>query len=163
MILVNPICAIGEINRCIVTVWAGQPTVDDFANRNKSLVDLVKRHPGNAALIEIVETLAPPPPDKIRKGAMEVFPQLGTDLSAIGFVMEGNSWRVSIARAVIQSMSFMVAKLQPTRVFKQTVPMLAWIAEQLRNPQVADYTSTTLQAIEHLRKLLHAQPSPIGR
>jgi hypothetical protein len=156
VIEISSVCAIGAINGCIANVWAGQPTIESYGVRNRALLEIARQHPGHAALIEIIEESSRPPDDAARKVAMQVFPELGTDLGAIGFVMEGGSWRIALARAVIRSMSLLIPSIQPTKIFKHPTAMLAWVAQQLKDTP-EDFTSSTLEAFEYLRQRLRVE------
>src|SRR5258708_3639900 len=127
VISVNEMCAMGEIDGCIAVVWHQQPSPDAFRARNEQLIELARKAPGKCALVELVEPQAKPPSQETRRVAMEVFRQLGTDLSAIGFVLEGNEMRSALIRAVLTGMMFFVRQLQPTKVFKHIDDMAEWV------------------------------------
>ena len=152
---VSELCAIGEIDNCIAVLWRAQPTPEEFRTRNKFLVDLAARAKGKCALLEVVEENAKPGSQDARRAAMEVFGKLGSDLSAIAFVLEGNAVRSAFIRAMLTGMMFFVKQLQPTKVFKHLEDMTGW-AKPMVQPDNASFHSELATAFEHLRGLTHA-------
>src|SRR5205814_768473 len=90
-----------------------------------------------------------------RRVAMDVFRKLGSDLSAIGFVIEGNEMRMAVVRAVITGMLFFVKQPQPSRVFKRLEDMIEWVRPRI-HPEDPSFDAGLTAAFEHLRQLLHA-------
>ncbi len=152
---VNEVCAMGEVDRCLAVVYRGQPSPEDFRTRNGHLVELAKRSPGKCALVELVEANAKPPSQETRRVAMEVFKQLGGDLSAIGFVLEGSEVRAALIRAALTGMMFFVKQLQPTKVFKQVGDMAAWVGPRMHVDD-PNFAAELAKAFEHLRQLVHS-------
>lgn len=148
--------ALGEIHGCVTVVWADQPDPAKMKRRADVLVDVTKRHPAKSALVEIVEPTSKPPNDATRKIGMEVFRQIGNDLSAIAFVVEGPEMRTAITRAVITGMLFFVPQIQPSKVFKRPLEMMQWIAQRIHNTDPA-FASSMIEAMEYLRRRMHAE------
>lgn len=158
VISVNEMCAMGEVACCIAVVWHQQPSPDAFRARNEQLIDIARRAPGKCALVELVEPQAKPPSQETRRVAMEVFKQLGPNLSAIGFVLEGNEMRSAFIRAMLTGMMFIVKQLQPTKVFKQVDDMAAWVAPRVQALEPA-FKTELATAFEYLRKLTPSHPA----
>jgi hypothetical protein len=148
--------AMGEYEHCLAMVWKDQPDIEAFQIRTQELLDLSKRHPGKCALVEIVETTSKPPANETRRAGMDVFRKLGSDLSAIGFVVEGSEVRGALTRAIIVGMLFFVKQPQPTKVFKRPSDMVAWVRPLVQNTE-PDFETQLMAALEHLRALMHAQ------
>ena len=147
--------AMGQFERCVAIVWSGQPDVYALTRRGEELVELTKEFPGNCALVEVVESTAKPPSQEARRVAMEVFRKLGSDLSAIGFVLEGNEMRAAMIRAVITGMLFFVKQPQPSKVFKQLEPMIEWLIPRIKAAE--DFGPRLTAALDHLRQLIRAR------
>ena len=91
-------------------------TPEAHARRAAQLVELCAKYPGRCALVEVVEpTSKPPSDDQTRKIAMDVFRELGPNLSLIGFVLEGGQMSSVLARAVITGMLFFLKQPQPIK------------------------------------------------
>jgi hypothetical protein len=142
--------AMGQVRDCVVIVWRSQPTSDAFRFRNEQLRALVGRAAGHCALIELVEPTSKPPSDETRRVAMDVFKQLGDQLTAVGFVIEGSEVRSTLARAILTGMMFFVKQLQPTKVFKRSVDVAEWVRGRVQASD-PEFSRTIVSALEHLR------------
>jgi hypothetical protein len=147
--------AMGEFERCVAIVWCGQPDVHALTRRGEELLELTKKFPGNCALVEVVESTAKPPSQEARRVAMEVFRTLGNDLTAIGFVLEGNEMRSAMIRAVITGMLFFLKQPQPSKVFKQLQPMIEWLRPRIHAAD--DFGPRLTAALDHLRHAMHVR------
>jgi hypothetical protein len=145
--------AFGEVGGCLAIVWRDQPTAEAFRRRNEELLALCGRTPGHCALVEVIEPSSKPPPSDVRRVAMEVFKQLGGNLSAVGFVLEGTEMRSAFARALLTGMMFLTKQLQPWKVFKNPSSMAEWIRPRVgaKDPQ---FEPNLVFALEHLRGLI---------
>ena len=140
----------GELDRCLLVVWRRQPTPDAFRIRNRALIDLVERHGGGCALVEVVEQTSAAPSNEARRVAMQVFRELGPRLAAIGIVLEGSEMRVSFNRAILTTMMFFVKQLQPTKVQKSIIETLAWIQSRIAGP--VDLQQRLSRGLDELRR-----------
>jgi len=145
--------AFGEVGGCLAIVWRDQPTAEAFRRRNEELLAMCGKMPGQCALVEIIEPSSKPPPSDVRRVAMEVFKQLGGNLSAVGFVIEGTEMRSAFARALLTGMMFLTKKLQPTKVFKSASMMAEWIKPRV-GAKDPEFEPNLVQALEHLRGLI---------
>jgi hypothetical protein len=142
--------AMGEVKGCLAVVWRAQPTPEAFKTRNEALKELVKQNAKHSALIEVVEQTSKPPDDATRRVAMEVFKELGSELSAIGFVLEGSQMKSALNRAILTTMTFFVKQLQPTKIFKHPADAVRWVQTQLQSPAAGFETELTA-TLEQLR------------
>jgi hypothetical protein len=123
---IKPGYALGEVDQVLVMVWREQPTDAAFELRRRELVELVRRHPGHCAYLEVIESGSKPPNDELRKKAVEVFRGAGKDLCCVGFTMDGPELRTALVRAILTGMTFLVSQMQPSRVFKSVIEMARW-------------------------------------
>jgi hypothetical protein len=142
--------AMGEFDGCLAVVWRSQPTGAAFQKRNEILQELVQQRPKRCCLIEVVEETSKPPADDDRRTAMQVFKQLGGDLAAIAFVLEGNQMKSALNRAILTTMTFFVKQLQPTKIFKHPADAARW-AKQLVPDAPAAFETELAAALEELR------------
>ncbi len=152
---IAPAWAMGELDPCLVVVWRGETTPEAFRLRNNHLEDLAARARGKCALIEVIEPSSKAPSQDTRRVAMEVFKKLGSDLSAVGMVIEGSEVRSTLARAVVTGMMFFVRQLQPTKVFKETKELVGWVQPRLQGLP-ADYQARLDGALDELRQRMQA-------
>lgn len=148
---VTPGWAMGQFGSCLMVVWRAQPTPEAFRQRNRLLIELAKAEPSKSVLIEIVEETSKAPSDETRRVAMEVFKQLGHDLRAIGFVLEGTHVRSSLNRAVLTGMMFFVKQLQPTKIFKHTREVARWVRPYV-GTNGSGFEGALVEALEALRQ-----------
>jgi hypothetical protein len=122
----NDVCTIGEFERCLLTVWRGQPTAAMFDSRDKALLDVTARLPGRCGYLELIEPTSRPPPGSLRKAAVGIFPKLDNQLSCIGVLIEGTEVRSALVRAIQTAMTFLVKQFQPYKVFKRRSDLAEW-------------------------------------
>jgi len=144
------VCAMAEFKRCLLTVWHLQPTREAFDARHEALIDLAKRFPGKCGYVELIEPNSKPPPDELRKIAVEVFRKLGKDLCCIGFVVDGTQLRSALVRAIIATMSFLIPPTQPAKVFKRLSDAGEWIRPRVGEDDPA-FAQQLVAAFEQLR------------
>lgn len=122
----------GEFERCLLTVWRLQPTAELFNLRHEVLVELAARYPGKCAYVELIETdSSKPPPDELRKIAVEAFRKLGSNLACVGFVLDGTQIRAALVRAILTGMTFLIPQMQPSKVFKRLSDVAGWVGPRI--------------------------------
>ena len=150
IIEINPVCSIGEQDRCLFVVWRQQPTRKMFDLRHHVLAELALRHKGECGYVELIESTSKPPTDELRKVAVDVFRKLGRDLSCVGFVMEGNELRTALVRTILTGMTFLVPQMQPSKVFKRLTDAAIWIRPQIGTTEPG-FEARFAAAFDHLR------------
>lgn len=123
----TPTYVLAEFGRCLITDWRLQPNKLEFDRRNEALMDLASRFPGACGYLEMIESTSKPPSSSVRKGGMEAFRTLGPNLSCMAVVIHGAEFRVTLVRAVLTGLTFLVPQIQPLRIFKQTQPAADWM------------------------------------
>ncbi len=122
----NAVCAMAEYEHCLLIVWRLQPTRAMFERRHEALLELSARAPGKCGYFEMIQPSSKPPSDELRKNAVDVFRKLGRSLGCIGFVIEGGELRAALVRAILTTMTFLVAQMQPSKVFKHLRDLGPW-------------------------------------
>jgi hypothetical protein len=161
IIEIDPVCSLGERDRCLFVVWRQQPTRAMFDLRHRALTDLATRHKGECAYVELIESTSKPPPDELRKVAVEIFRKLGRDVSCVGFVMEGNELRTALVRAILTGMTFLVPQMQPSKVFKRLSDAAVWLRPQIGSIEPG-FEARFAAAFDYLRKTETKQLEPTG-
>jgi hypothetical protein len=144
-------CAMAEFERCVITVWKQQPTKEAFDVRHQALLDLSTRHKAKCAYVELIESTSKPPPDDLRKVAVEAFKKLGGDVACVGFVLDGPEMRSAINRAILTTMMFLLPQMQPTKVFKRLSDMAQWVRPRIE--QEPGFDARLVAAFDYLRKM----------
>jgi hypothetical protein len=147
----NEVFAIAEFERCMLTIWRRQPTRETFAKRDKEVTEFVAKYPGRCGYVELIEPGSKPPPNELRKAGVEVFRQLGKDLSCIAFVVDGAELRSAMVRAILATMSFFVPATQPSKIFKRFGDMAEWVRPRIAEED-ASFSLRLTAAFEHLRR-----------
>lgn len=159
VIEIDPVCSLGEQDRCLFVVWRQQPTRLMFDLRHRVLAELATRHSGQCGYCELIEPTSKPPTDELRKVAVEVFRRLGRDLSCVGFVMEGNELRTALVRTILTGMTFLVPQMQPSKVFKRLTDAAGWIRPQLGSIEPG-FEARFAAAFDHLRTAQASRHEP---
>jgi len=147
----NEVFAIAEFDRCMLTIWRLQPTRETFGKRDKEVAEFVAKYPGRCGYVELIEPGSKPPPNDLRKAGVEVFRQLGKDLSCIAFVVDGAELRSAMVRAILATMSFFVPATQPSKIFKRLGDMAEWVRQRI-GEEDATFSARLAAAFEYLRK-----------
>jgi hypothetical protein len=147
----NEVFAIAEFDRCMLTIWRLQPTRETFGRRDKEVSEFVAKHRGACGYIELIEPGSKPPPNELRKAGVEVFRQLGKDLSCIAFVVDGAELRSAMVRAILATMSFFVPATQPSKIFKRFGDMSEWVRQRIGEADPT-FSPRLTAAFEHLRR-----------
>ena len=146
----NPTYALAEFERVLIADWRLQPSEADFDRRNVALIDLAERFPGACGYIDMIEPTSKPPTAPVRKSAMGVFRTLGPKLSCVATVVHGAEFRVTLVRAILSGLTFLVPQFQPLRVFKQTEGAARWMQETLK--QSTEFEQRLIAAAESVRQ-----------
>jgi len=152
----SDVCAIGEIERCIICVWYLQPTQETFDLRNRALLALAERHPGKCAYVDVIEPTSKAPPEPLRKLAVQVFRELSKDLCCIAFLVAGSELRSALTRSVLTTLTFLLPQVQPSKVFKKPDDVATWIKSRIGHEQ--EFNAQFTSAVAFLRRR-PAQPS----
>jgi hypothetical protein len=144
----TPVYALGEFEHCVLTVWRLQPTEEAFRRRNRELLDLASRFPGQCAYMEFIEQTSRPPPGALRPVSLEPFPGLGKNLSCIGTTIDGTQVRSALVRAILTGMTFLVPQFQPYKVFKRRSDMAEWVQPRINAaPGFADRVTAAFEVL----------------
>lgn len=150
VIKIDPAFSMGEIECCILTVWRLQPSSEAFELRHRELQDLAVRHRGSCAYMELIEPTSAPPTDELRKIAVDVFRKLGKDVSCVGFVLDGQQLRTTLARAILTGMMFLLPQMQPSKVFKRIAECANWVQPKIGNTN-PEFETRILRTFDYLR------------
>lgn len=150
VILSSAVCAMAEFERCIVTVWKLQPTQAAFDIRHTAMSELAAKHKGKCAYVELIEPTSKPPPDNLRKIAVEAFKKLGSDVACVAFVLDGPEMKSALNRAILTTMMFLLPQMQPTKVFKRLTDMAQWVRPRI--DQTPAFESRLVEVFDYLRK-----------
>ncbi len=156
---VDQVFALGEYRRCLLEVYSGEPTLEGFLLRNREIDDLVSRHPGRCAFVDFIEPSSKPPPSEVRPVAMQAIAKAGKNLSCVAAVLEGSNIRTALVRAVLAGMALLVPGRQPSKVFKGTTEVAAWVAPHVQEDN-AEFKSGLVDALAYLRAQVRAQGQP---
>jgi hypothetical protein len=143
------VCALGEIDRCIICIWHLQPTQQTFDLRNRELMALAARHPAKCGYVDVIEPASKAPPEQLRRLAVQVFRDLGKDLTCIAFLVDGSELRSALTRSVLTTLTFLLPQVQPSKVFKKPADVAEWIRTRIGHEQ--DFNPRLVSALAFLR------------
>jgi hypothetical protein len=123
--------AVGEIESVCVAVWRGAVTRGRFEAQRRGLEWVVGRHPEGVGFLCVVERDSPLPDQDLRRASANMIAIHRPHLRYVACVMEGDSMRVAVVRAVLTGMRLRVTGKVASGFFA-TVPEAAHhLAEHL--------------------------------
>lgn len=120
--------ATAEVGRTCVLLWRGVVNASRFQFQREAVEYVTSRHPGEAALLCIVEPTSEPPPQELRQAASELLSELGPKLRCVAYVIEGTGFRAAMIRGVLSGIELMRRSSYPARYFAHASHAAAWIA-----------------------------------
>jgi hypothetical protein len=147
----SEVCAIGEFERCMMSVWHLQPTYETFDLRNRELKQVAARHPGKCGYVDVIEPGSKAPPDQLRKLAVQVFRDVGKDLACIAFVVDESGLQSALKRSVLTTLTFLLPQVQPSKVFKKPSDMAEWMRSRIGHEP--EFNARLVSALDSLRRV----------
>lgn len=148
---VLPEVTYGELDNCLLTVWHERPTVPSVTEVLVDLRALCARCPDGAGVVQIVEPASKSPDEHVMKASAEGLRQVGPNLKALGFVFEGDQFRVAVNRAVLTTLMFFLKQPYPTKVVRAPREALGFVSTRVAVRE--DFVPDAVLALEHLRGL----------
>lgn len=139
--------AMAELDACLIVIWRGVVTQAALRRINVEILRLAKLQPGTCAYVNVIEKASPHPAGPERKLAIEGVARPGKSLACMAAVIEGNELRSTVVRAIITGMMLLLPRRQPTKLFKTTNKMAAWVRSQISSVRASEL----VRAIEILR------------
>lgn len=150
---VLPELTYGELDNCMLTVWHEKPTVHSVTELLADLTTFCGRFPGGAAIVQIVEPRSKPPDETVRKASADGLRKVGPNLKVVGFVFEGDQFRVALNRTVLTTLMFFLKQPYPTKVVRTPRDALELVSTRVAVRE--DFVPDGVLALEHLRQLRH--------
>ena len=119
-----------------VALWQIKPTLSLFEIQREGLAAVVRKHPGRAAFLCIVQTSADPPDQEIRNASTQMITGHGPNLAAVACVIEGSGFRAAITRTVLTGIVFVIRNPQPFRFLETVEAASDWLATRLGSRSV---------------------------
>jgi hypothetical protein len=139
-----------EIGAVCVAVWRKKPTPERFAEQKLHLDQVVRKHPGSAVFLVIVEADSEPPDEPERKASSKMIAGHGSNLKAVACVIEGDGFKAAIIRSVLAGIALFARAPAPIKYFDSVASASQWIASQTSIGPIPAF----VRQAEELRKLL---------
>jgi hypothetical protein len=140
-----------EVGRLCVTVWRKKVTPARFARQAAGVASIVRRHPGRAGFLCIIEEHVEPPDDEMRRASMAMLREHESKLMALASVIEGSGFRASVARSVLVGMQLLYPQFSVPVAFVASVPAaVKW----LQSRRCIDDTNLVASQVEKLRNTI---------
>lgn len=126
-----------EAGSICVVIWHGEVTPERFRRQELALQDTVRRHPGYAGFICVVDLGVPPPDERMRAASAEMINSHGQRLRHVACVIEGSGFRAAVTRSALSA----IARLTSRRELKFTATLsagAAWMARQSGDVEAND-------------------------
>jgi hypothetical protein len=151
MIRCDESIAVAESGPLCVVVWRGAVTKRPFEWQRAGLAEVVRRYPGGAAFLCIVETSATPPGGELRRAAAQMITAHGDRLKCVAAVVEGTGFKAAIDRGAFTAMILLgLKKKTPVSVFARTREAAVWMREHVPLPPIDELLAT----VESFRSLI---------
>jgi hypothetical protein len=141
---------VAEIGQVCVAIWRAKSVWSRFEIQKAALDECVKRRPGEAAFMCVIEATSEPPDDEVRKASSKMIADHGKDLKCTACVIEGAGFRGAITRSVLSGIVFLVRNPSPLKMFESVEAASRWIQGQI--PSASSATLAT--QIEQARRRL---------
>lgn len=119
---------IAEVGSVSLIVWRAPVTGPRFERQREALEDVVRRYPGRAGVVCVIEASSPVPSEKYRNALTQLYASLGERLRCIVCVIEGNGFIAAAARSALSGMALMQpvrrANMKITASVEASVPWL---------------------------------------
>ncbi len=149
MIVGSEALVVGELGNICVVVWRGAVTQERFDQQRTALASVVKRHPGTAGFVCIIEASAPPPSDAMRRASANMIREHQGGLSGIACVVEGTGFVAALTRSALSAIALLVgSRRAPLHITANVEQGIEWLAPRVNQPDAAALTRaiTTLRA-----------------
>lgn len=143
--------ATAEVGRTCVLLWRSVVNESRFRLQREAMEHVASRHPGEAAILCIIEPTSEPPPQALREAASMLLNQLAPKLRCVAYVIEGNGFRAATIRGVLSSIELVRRSAYAARYFATVATAAAWVGVQTGRP-----TAEIAGAAHQLREQLDA-------
>jgi len=116
--------AVGPI---VFALWRGDLNGESVERVGALLHRTAQAHPGGIAFITVAEYRAPIPPAPIRARIVEIYGELGSQLSGVAQVVEGTGFWASAALCFIAGVGLLNKHTHPMKVFGRTDAAIDWV------------------------------------
>src|SRR6478735_289253 len=114
-----------------IALWLSKPTRQLFEIQRRELEATVKKHPGQATFMCIIEPSADPPDQDVRNSSTEMIMSHGDKLAATCCVIEGSGFRAALTRTVLTSIAFMAKGKTTIRFVEHVQTASDWFGSRI--------------------------------
>lgn len=139
-----------------IALWQSKPTRQLFEIQRRELEATVKKHPGQAAFMCIIEPSADPPDQDVRNSSTEMIMSHGDKLAATCCVIEGSGFRAALTRTVLTSIAFMTKGKTTMRFVEHVQTAADWFGTKTSRARVIGLED----AIKHWRRGMSEASAP---
>ncbi len=123
--------AVAEIGSVCVAVWRGAVTRGRFEVQRRGLGWVVGRHPEGVGFLCVIERVSPLPDQDLRRASANMIAIHRPYLRYVACVMEGDSIRAAVVRAVLTGMRLLVTGKFTTGFFSAVPEAAHHLGEHL--------------------------------
>lgn len=119
--------ATAEVDNTSVLLWRGPVNAERFSLQRASIERVVRAHPGQAAVLCIIEPGSPPPSQELREAASAMLTQLAPKLRCVAYVIEGSGFRAAAVRGVLCGIELIRRNSYTARYFASVEQATTWL------------------------------------
>lgn len=149
--------ATAEVGRTCVLLWRGVVNESRFQIQREAMEYVTERHPGEAAILCVIEPTSEPPPQALRQAASALLSELGPKLRCVAYVIEGSGFRAAMIRGVLSGIELVRRSSYPARYFATVAQAAAWVAVTTNSGSLQ-----LAEAAQQLRDRMDAQDEPLA-
>jgi len=112
----------------VVVVWRGVMTPEAVEDVGALLHRTASRHPAGIAFVTIAGFRAPIPSAEVRQRVVEIYSELGSTLTAVAQVVEGDGFWASAALCFIAGIGLLHRHTHANKVFGDVGEASEWVA-----------------------------------
>jgi hypothetical protein len=118
---------IGQVRETLVSIWRNQPLPRTFGWQRTELTRLVRKLPGQASFMCVIEDSCAPLDDPLRKETVQMLAGFGRNLRALAVVIEGSGFKASITRSVLVGIQLLSRLPVPVKFFRSAEEGAPWL------------------------------------
>lgn len=139
--------SVGVFGPVVAVVWAGAVTVAAVARVSYVLEQTARVSIRPVAFLTVAQFKAPLPPAEVQDNIVACYRRLGTKLSCVGQVVEGDGFWACGARCFIAGLGLLSNRQQPAAVYGDVDSAVNWMRRWIAEPVDVDVVANGVASL----------------